>query len=290
MSSTLVTRHHGHLGTVIELRIEADSDDAALEMDGVAVSEIARLETMFNIFDEASAINRWRRGEEEPLAEIEQVLAIADRWFRWSGGAFDHHAGRLSETWAAAAEADRLPTAAELERARARTGVTSVDLNGIAKGWIVDRAVDLAMALPGSSQITINGGGDIRHTGPARLKVGIENPTRPYDNAAPLAVAAIKRGAIATSGRARKGWSIAGKHYSDVLDPRTGMPTETVAQVSVVAESACTADAATTALTVLGEEERAGFVDGLDEPIAFLIVGADGSVARNDHWRAVEIS
>jgi len=290
VSSRLVTHHHGLLGTVVELRIKADHERVAAAMDRCAVAEIERLEHIFNVYDESSEISRFKRGECRPGRELEEVMGLADHWYRLSDGAFDPHVGPLRETWAHAAASFRRPTEAELASARQRRNVTGLDLNGIAKGWIVDRAASAAMDLEGSGHITVNGGGDIRHTGPDVLRVGIEDPHRPYDNALPLTVVALSGGAIATSGGARRGWTIGDRWYSHVIDPRTGIPTTSVAQASVLAGSACTTDVVATALTVLADNDRQDFLARLDEPVGYLIVRPDGETVKNSLWNERQIS
>jgi thiamine biosynthesis lipoprotein len=278
------------LGTVVELHITADHERVAAAMERSALAEIERLERIFNVYDESSEISRFKRGECHPGWELEEVMGLGDHWYRLSDGAFDPYVGPLRETWALAAAASRRPTERELASARRGRRLTGLDLNGIAKGWIVDRAAAAAMALQGSRQITVNGGGDIRHTGPDILRVGIEDPQRPYDNAAPLTVVALDGGAIATSGGARRGWTIGSRWYSHVIDPRTGIPTGSVAQVSVLAGSACTTDVLATALTVLAHDERQDFLARLDEPVGYLIVRSDGETVRNSLWKEREIS
>lgn len=284
-----VSQHHGLLGTVIELRIETEDERAADAVEETLIAEIERLQAVFNVFDPDSELSRWRRGETEAGSEIVEVLELADHWFRASHGAFDPYVGHLREVWTAAASAGRVPAEDELIAAKDDRAVGSIDLNGIAKGWIVDRALELAARRFDVGGITVNGGGDIRHTGSQRLRVAIEDPHRPYDNAAPLAVIDLGNGAIATSGRARRGWTIEGQWYGHVLDPRTGWPSAAVAQVSVVAESAATTDAVATALTVLGAEERGDFLTAMEEPVGYLIVSAEGGCVRNRMWEASEV-
>jgi thiamine biosynthesis lipoprotein len=289
-----VSRHHGLLGTVIELRIEADTQAAALRIEHQAIEEIVRLQSVFNVYDPDSELSRWRRSETEAGPEILEVLGIAERWHDLSEGAFDPYVGRLREVWTDAATEGRVPGAAELAAARLNRDRSSVDLNGIAKGWIVDRATERAGQERDANGVTVNGGGDIRHTGPRPLRVAIENPHRPYNNAAPMAVIELRDGAVATSGGAHRGWTIGDRRHSHVLDPRTGMPAEGVLQVSVLAPSACVADVVATALTVVGVDEREQFLDRMDEIVGYLvgylIVESNGETDRNQIWENAEVN
>lgn len=291
-----VLRHHGVLGTVIELRIGAadaeTADDVAERVDGIVIAEIERLQAVFNARDEGSELRRWARGEvAEPSPELATVLASADEWTRRSGGAFDPRVGRLVELWTHAAADGRVPGGAELRRAVEAppgdaTGV--VDLSAIAKGWIVDRAVEIGRAQAGVAALTVNAGGDLRHVGAGSIVVGIEDPHRPFDNAPPLVAIRLSSGALATSGGARRGWRIGGRWYPHVLDPRSGRPVDRVASASVLAPDAATADVVATVLTVAEIDEGLAFVGDL-ERVECLVVDRDGHVERSPGWAASEV-
>jgi thiamine biosynthesis lipoprotein len=65
-----------------------------------------------------------------------------------------------------------------------------------------------------------------------------------------------------TSGHYARGYVIAGKHYSHILDPRTGRPVDTrLASVTVVAPDAATADGLATGIAVLGIEKGLDLVE-----------------------------
>ncbi len=137
--------------------------------------------------------------------------------------------------------------------------------------------------------ITVNAGGDLLHVGEEPLVVGIENPHRPYDNEPPLVRITLQTGAVATSGGARRGWTIDGTWYSHVIDPRTGEPVDHVAQASVVAPHASRADAVATILTVMAPHEGAAFANSLGD-VGFMLVGSDGSITNNGYWKSREIN
>jgi len=59
-------------------------------------------------------------------------------------------------------------------------------------------------------------------------------------------------GAVCTSGNYARYVEIAGRRYSHIIDPRTGLPADSVLSATVVARSAVVADVWATALSVLG--------------------------------------
>jgi thiamine biosynthesis lipoprotein len=164
-----------------------------------------------------------------------------------------------------------------------------MNLNAIAKGWIVDAAVSVAMEDPAATGITVNAGGDIVHRSAEALVIGIEDPRRPYDNVPPLARIRLEAGALATSGTTRRGWEIGGRWYSHVIDPRSGWPVRTTCQASVVADDAAAADAIATTLTVLGADEVGPFGDIIDG-VAFLRIDEHGRTQRNEAWERLEVT
>lgn len=293
------TSVHGLLGTVTDVRIRALDPAASHAAIDAALAEIERLEHVFTVFDDTSDLNRWRRGELDPPSDdLADGLSLATAWRRRSGGVFDPAVAALVACWDRAAERDRHPTAGELAAARADMTDTAPDpanpppwnLNALAKGLIVDRAVAVAGSIGAVTDVLVNAGGDLRHLGSEPVVVGIEDPFRPFDNAEPTVRVALTDGALATSGGARRGWTIGGRRYSHVLDPRSGHPVDHVSSASVVARDAATADVVATVCSVLAPERGLAFVDSLDALVACLVIGADGRPHRSAGWAAFEIT
>ena len=247
--------------------MRASSPILAGRVEADVLGEVARLEQIFTIFDEASALNELHRTGSTAVPELQAVLALAAEWQQRSGGAFDPGIGELMHLWddAEASGAPPGPTAiAEVLAARDnRSQTTAVDnLNAIAKGWIAQAAVDRVDTSGGHGgsdgdldSVWLSLGGDVVHRGAGSLRVGIEDPHRPYDNVAPLASIEITNEALATSGGTRRWWTIDGRRYPKVLDPRTGEPVDHVASATVVARDAATADVLATIATVASEAE-----------------------------------
>ncbi len=250
-----------------------------------AFSEIERLQAVFDVFDENSTLCRYRDGS-PPTPDLAEVLQLAEDWRRQSGGVFHPGIDLLRALWATAAERDTLPSEGELVAAvEALEGDVRghTNLNAIAKGWIVDRAVEAAFALRRSPTVVwVNAGGDICHRGDEPMSVGIEHPRRPHDNEPPVARVALQNQALATSGSSRRGWRIAGSWYSHVLDPRTGHPVAGSGSASVIAPDAARADVLATVCSINGclglslVEQTAG--------ASCLLIAGDGAVTTSDRW------
>src|SRR5262249_27059388 len=153
-------------GTSLELRVLAVDEAAARRAEELVLRRIDRLSAIFSGYDPASEFSRWQAGARtvSPVSpELFEVLRASEEWQSGTGGAFDPRVEALSRLWTASARRDRMPDPDELSRARAlmsdrawrlepalrtaeRLSECPISLNGIAKGFIVERACDAAMA------------------------------------------------------------------------------------------------------------------------------------------------
>ena len=66
--------HHDHiLGTSLDIRVQADSETAALAAETRILSEIERLSRIFSTYDRDSEFSRWQRSKHEPVAESPEL-------------------------------------------------------------------------------------------------------------------------------------------------------------------------------------------------------------------------
>ncbi|HEY3337828.1 MAG TPA: FAD:protein FMN transferase [Propionicimonas sp.] len=293
-----VATHSPLLGTDVEVRVEAPQD-VALDADSAAVDEFERLIAVFSVYDESSELSRWRRGEiDEVSPELTEVLAAAQYWHGASAGAFHPGIAALRRRWLVAMADDELPDRGELAELAAAcaelpftvtdgtvqrlSDCSGVDLNAIAKGYIVDKGCEAASTQPGVDAVMINAGGDLRHRGAGSVLVGIEDPAAPFDNSPPRWRVELSEAGLATSGAARRGFRIGGRWLGHVLDPRTGWPVSHTTSTSVIAPDAMTADALATVLGVLPPAEALSRAEA--EQWACLLVAGDGSCTTSPAW------
>jgi len=268
----------GVLGTRLHTRFEpAEHEDT---LDELVLAEIARLEAIFSSYRADSELNRFNRGESgPPSADLRTVLDAAWSWAGRSGGAFHPATWALSQRWR------------DAERLGVRPGGLStapddrLDLNAIAKGYIVDQAVRVAWHSGLAESVMVNLGGDLSHRGSGEVSVGVEDPRRPFDNLPPMVRLRLARGALATSGGARRGYRIDGHWFPHVLDPRTGEPVTHTLSATVVAGDTMTADALATIACVLPHRESLALVDSTPGA-SCLVMAADGQVLTSARWPA----
>ena len=294
------------LGTVVDVTVAAVDGDVADKAAAVLFNEIDRLQSVFSAFDSGSELSRWRGAVEpsgEPYSvEFGRLMDEALRWQRLTEGLFNPLIGEITDRWEAAATAGVVPEAPDLRRGAetiieprfkivegqpVRIGDCSrLNLNALAKGFIVDCAVATVGREVEVAELLVNAGGDIRHRGANPVRVGVENPVLAFDNEPPLTVIEIQNEAVASSGSGRRAFAVDGRTYSHIIDPRTGQPATGAAGVSVVAGSAIVADVVATAAVILTPDEGLGFVERLTEvePMAALIVDHDQGIHRSSGW------
>lgn len=154
-----------------------------------------------------------------------------------------------------------------------------LDFGGIAKGMAVDAAIERLRQLECEVAL-VNAGGDLAVVGlpPALDAWPIAVPYRETWRTVPLA-----RGALATSGIARRHWRQGGVERHHLLDPRTGQPaTGGLWSVSVAAQTCAQAEVAAKVAFILGPEAGARFLSR--HALAGLLVREDGGTAGVGAW------
>ena len=296
------------MGTSLDVRIHASSTVAARDAEGAVLSEIDRLSRILSGYDPASEFSRWMRSPAVPTKvspELAEVLSAFDEWRARTSQALDLSAEAFSRVWKRAALEHRLPTPGELTTARAlvrerhwivdvptstatRTSDAPVLLNSFTKSYIVDRAARRALQMTGIRGVLLNAGGDVVIRGTWTQTIGIADPVGNADNAPPLGRLAVRDAVVATSGSYKRGFDIGGRHYSHVIDPRTGWPAGDVSSATVVSRDAIEAGAMATAFCVLTPAESAALAR-TRPGVEYALVLADGSRIESPGWRTLQI-
>ncbi|MEA2093787.1 MAG: FAD:protein FMN transferase [Pseudomonadota bacterium] len=153
------------------------------------------------------------------------------------------------------------------------------DLGAFAKGYAIDRGIDL-LQHRGIRNAIINAGGDLRaigRHGERAWRIGIRHPRQP-GVLATIELAGDE--SIFTSGDYERYFEFDGKRYHHIIDPRSGYPAKETVSVTVIHPNAATADAAATALFVAGPEHWAGIARQMGIHYVMLI-GHKGVIHMN---------
>jgi thiamine biosynthesis lipoprotein len=152
----------------------------------------------------------------------------------------------------------------------------SLDLGGIAKGWIAEQA---AIVLAEFSPVCgVNAGGDMYLIGlPSDLSgwpVALEDPQNPGKV---LTILKVPPGAVATSSITKRTWKQGEKQRHHLIDPRTGEPAETDwLSVTVIAAHTDLCEVFAKALIIAGAQEAQLIAKNAD--IAYLAVDREGNI------------
>jgi thiamine biosynthesis lipoprotein len=155
-----------------------------------------------------------------------------------------------------------------------------ISLGGIAKGYAVDRAVEV-LRESGIQGGIVSAGGDLKAFGKREdggpWKVGVRNPRDPSKN---ISVIPVSNLAVATSGDYERYRVVGGRRYHHIIDPRTGYPSRGCMSVTVVTEQALEADALATAVFVLGPERGRALLEKLPD-VEGILVDGDGRIVAS---------
>ena len=248
---------------------------------GAAQEEVAACERELSRFDPASDLSRLNAvgGRWTPVGRrLLEALGLALRAREDTGGRFDPTvlpalaaAGYdrsfelLEEREARWADDWRAGTSIELDprngRARLEPG-SSVDLGGIGKGYAAGRALEAMLAVsPALAGGLVDLGGDIAARGESPeggpWLIAVADPHRPGET---LAVLALDRGGVATSGRDARRFGPAGSLHH-LIDPETGESAlGGPLTVTVVAPDPAAAEIHATTLAIAGPGEAEAHV------------------------------
>lgn len=268
------------MGTLATLTLYAGDEQAAVQAVEQTFGRMAFLESIFTRFHPGSVLsglNRQGRFDEAP-ADFLYVLRRALEYGDLTGGAFDVSVEPLLAHYRMLAHRGESPTQAQIDRllplvdyhrieidgARVCFGTEgmAITLDGIAKGYVIDQAVELLTA-SGFGDVLVDVGGDMRAAGLAGTRtwrVGIQTPEYPYESLA--AELPLLNAALTTSGGYINVFDdTSGLHH--LIDPRTGRSPWGLGSVSVMAPTALDADALSTAIYIMGADRGQTLVQQL---------------------------
>lgn len=145
-----------------------------------------------------------------------------------------------------------------------------IDPGGIAKGFIIDKAIKY-LKNKGMHYAALNAGGDLyvmEHSKTTTWKIGIQHPRKQNEIFGTLDV---KNQAVVTSGDYEQFFMDNGMRIHHILDPSTGLPSYSSVSVTVIAPDATTADGLCTALFVMGPYKGIDLVNTIDSVDALFL-------------------
>ncbi len=322
------------LGTYFRIKAQGRSHDQAQRAVHEAFAEAKRLSEEFSRIGAGSLGELNRRGCCAPVHlsdDVFTVLEAAQRYRTLSEGAFDHTIGKIVDLWGFTQDWDRagvgrIPAQDELQlliteqreifldvaakTARLSSPNVEVDLGGIAKGYIVDKVVEILKKYELDS-VLVDAGGNIRVFNDRPRKVLWFEDRRPFriavqhprDESKIIGILEIWGDrALATSGDYQRCFfadalkNIFPCRYADepdkiryhhIIDPKTGQPARGLISATILAPTAMEADALSTAVFVLGEQRGLALIESLPN-VECILVTDDGRVVRSSGLKDID--
>jgi thiamine biosynthesis lipoprotein len=299
-----VELHQHAMGTSIAFvaytspRADEHATKAALEG---ALAEMRRLEALMSEWRDDSEIGRLNLESGEWVTVSPETLEVVKKGL-WAGsvsqGVFDITFQAMSDVWKFGSDREtkpRVPSRAQVERRRklvdyrrvqvddAKSALRigpgqKVGLGGIAKGYIVDRAVRV-LRDAGLEAFLVQAGGDLYGAGrkpdDSPWVSAIQDPRGPPGSF--FASIALEDHAFSTAGDYARAYVVGKKRYHHIIDPRTGYPATACRSVTVWAPDAFTADVIDDIVFILGPKIGLSLVESLDG-VGVVIVDAENHV------------
>ena len=236
----------------------------------------AEAKESMSIFEHGSQLSKINRNECDSLdSHIAANLALAKRYYELSNGYYDVTVKPLTSAWGFAAKGEKCnnPNIDSLlefvgfdkiaindHRITKSDSRIQVDLNSIAKGYVVDLVAE-ALSKRGVESYMVNIGGEIRCKGMnpegSEWHIGIETPYEGnFEQNSLEKIIPVSNCAVATSGNYRRYYtSEDGLKVCHTINPKTGYSVlSNLLSATVVAPTCAEADAAATMFMAMGSE------------------------------------
>ncbi len=283
--------HADHvLGTSLDLAVVAGKPLAAALAIDAARTEIARLDRILSAWRSDSELMALNASDSLAVSpELFAMIALCEKMRDATNGAYSARIGRLLEACKDSAQnLARLAVKIDAADLRLDAGTRTITrpkevvfaVDGLAKGYIIDRAMAAARCVPGVDGVMVDIGGDLACWGAApdgkAWRIGVVDAANAADNAPALSHLLVSGQAVATSGRSARGQL--------TVSPLTGGWLDHVAYATAVAGTAAEADALATAFSVLSPQDSLALADRLPN-VAARIVTRDGEALTSSRWQ-----
>jgi FAD:protein FMN transferase len=294
IASDKIRRARPLLGTFVEIEaagpVKSDIN-AAIDAAFEAVAGVHRLMSFHEPDSDVSRLNR--EASVRPVsvhAWTFQVLEAAVGTHRRSNGIFDISVAPALQTMGllprvnddAPVDENARPLDAiqllEGQRVRFRDANVRIDLGGIAKGFAVDRALEILRGLSATSGL-VNAGGDLAAFGPEPQTVHIRHPRDPRRL---ICSVEVTDQALASTARRFDPFQSADTVGSAVIDPGSRKPAHAIVGATVRASCCMIADALTKIVMIAGTDAT----ELLEHYNASaLLISTDGDVQITPDWQ-----
>jgi len=278
LSAEILKRTKFLMNTVVNITVDHENLKTSETAIEASFKEIERIEKMTNVYDKESEISKINRyAYIKPVVLTKELYEIIEKCLKYSeltDGAFDISIGPIVLLWGFGGEKGNQKKVPEkkiinellsnvnykkivLDKKKhtikfLKEGM-KIDLSAAAKGYSVDRAIQVLIS-HGIKNAIIEAGGDLRTIGhPIKRdywNIGVQHP-RKRDKI--ITVLKISNKSIATSGDYENFFFEHGIRYHHLFDPKTGYPANNgCISTTVITKYAIDSDILATSTFVLG--------------------------------------
>lgn len=253
-----------------------------------------------------SRLNADSSGSESAVdASLLRWLFVAEKLVAETGGAYDPTMGAIADLWGIGTPKAMVPVPGQVAAIRKVSGWAhirlapgrvcrnvngvTVSLSGIRDGILAD-TIASELRVRGYQRFFVEVGdaavAGTPRKGTAAWQVGVGIPAVGATPERLIGLVGISGGAMATTVKDRRSFTVGNSRYSSVIDGRTMQPvTNSVASVTVIAENAALAQGLSVALTCLGPNDGKRLMDRYPHVRAMWVVtthpGGDRAISVN---------
>ena len=284
------------MGTEVSVYLWSDDPEVGRLLLDEVFEEAARIDRLMSTYKDESEISKINReAAAGPVAAGDELFGLIRRALDISvltRGAFDITYDSVGQHYDFRSRQRPDEDTVEAERANidyrlvildqaagtvsfAKEGVR-INLGGIAKGYVVERGVDI-LRHRGIENAIVTAGGDSRLLGDRRGRpwmVGIRDPRN--DDQVAISVPLAEE-AISTSGDYERFFDEDGVRYHHIIRPSTGAPASGVHSASVFGPDAVITDALSTSVFVMGVDQGLTLIGNLPD-YESIVIDAEGRV------------
>lgn len=161
-----------------------------------------------------------------------------------------------------------------------------LDVGAIAKGYATEQVARITIE-NGYTDGLLSVGGNVRAIGSRGEKdpwnVGIQNPDKESEENY-LYVMNLEDLSLVSSGDYERYYTVDGKRYHHIIDPKTLMPADYFRAISIITEDSGLADALSTTIFNLPYEEGLKLIESLPDTECLWVM-KDGEMRYSDHFK-----
>jgi thiamine biosynthesis lipoprotein len=292
------------MGTIVSMTLVSTSKEMAEEAMAQAYEEVNRLSALMNRFDEKSPIARLNREGvlKDANPDIIEVISNALKYYRLTGGIFDITVKPVLDLFTRkfSGGKDEYPSDDEIKEVLKLVGSDKIELNGrdisfkksgmgvtldgVAKGYIVDRASKILLNHRIDNHL-VNAGGDIKAMGVRTdgrpWTVAIQDPMKNNNYLDQIYLTDV---AVATSGN-YENYFDRDKIFHHIVNPKTGRSPVINVSASVIAPTVMEAEPLAVSLVIMDVMDGMKLIDALPDREA-LVVSRTNQITRSAGWKA----